>query len=384
MPRMVLLAVIIGVGVCHLLMALLLPWNRWRTPHLQNATAPVPAVPPLVYALVPARNEEANIEACVSSLLAQDYPNLRIRVIDDHSSDRTAAIVEELRQKDPRLELLSAPDLPPGWRGKPHALHAGTRGLAADYLLFVDADLRMHPHAVRATVAAAEKTQAGLVTVVPRLLAESFWERAAQPVIAQVLFSLLDPVKVRDPDSEIAVGYGPYMFFRRAAYQAIGGHAAVGTEVVEDLRLAQLIKAARWPLAYLHGVEAIHLRMYDSLRALVGGWKKNFHIALGSMQWFAPLGAALLALVFAGPTVALLGSAAYWLIAGSAASAKLLGVSLLCYAADWLGRLSLARYFGVTFRGARSLGGLVVGYILCASSYQAVMGRPVVWRGRAY
>jgi cellulose synthase/poly-beta-1,6-N-acetylglucosamine synthase-like glycosyltransferase len=382
MPRMALLILIVVVAVCQFLMALLLPWNRFRTPRLP--TDPVPAAAPSVYILVPARNEEANIEACVRSLLSQNYPNLRIRVIDDHSSDRTAAIVSSLCREDPRLELYEAPTLPPGWRGKPHALHVGAQGLLADYLLFVDADVRLQKDAVRATVTVAEKTQAGLVTLVPRLLAESFWERAVQPVIALILFSLLDPVKVRDPDSEVAVGYGPFMFFRRTAYLAIGGHAAVAKEIVEDLRLAQLIKAARLPLAYVHGVEAVDLRMYDSLRALISGWKKNFHIALGHGQWFAPIGAALLALVFAGPTLALLGSAAWWLYAGGPLAAKLLAASLVCYAADWLSRLSLTRHYGITPRGVRSLGGLVVGYILCASSYQVVMGRPVVWRGRAY
>lgn len=370
------------VGFCHFMMALLLPWNRWRTTPLPVGPAPEPA--PTVYALVPARNEEGNIGDCVRCLLAQDYPNLRVRVIDDHSTDRTAAIVRELSEKDPRLELMSAPDLPPGWLGKPHALHAGTRGLVADYLCFVDADVRLLPQAIRGAVNAAEQSGAGLVTLVPRLLTASFWERAVQPIIAQVVFSLLDPVRVRSPESEVAVGYGPFMFFRFAAYTAIGGHAAVATEVVEDLRLAQRIKAARWPLAYVHGVAALELRMYDSLRQIISGWKKNFHVSLGAAQWFAPLGALLLLLVFAGPSVALVGSAAFWLLAGSAASAKLLGASLLCYAADWLGRLSLAHSYGVSWRGMRSLGSAVVAYILCVSSYQAVMGRPVVWRGRAY
>ncbi len=363
-------------------MALLLPWNRWRTMSLP--AKPPMTVAPSVYALVPARNEETNIEGCLRSLLAQDYPNLRIRVIDDHSTDRTAAIVESLQKEDSRLELMSAPPLPPGWRGKPHALYAGTRGLFADYLLFVDADLRMKPSAVHSTVTVAERTQAGLVTVVPRILAQSFWERAAQPIIAQILFSLLDPAKVVDSNSQTAVGYGPYMFFRRAAYAAIGGHAAVSGEIVEDLRLAQRIKAARWPLAYVHGTATLEVRMYESLRGIIAGWKKNFHVALGQAQWFAPLGALILALVYCVPTLALLSSAIFWLTVSSAAAAKLFGASLLCYAADWLGRLSLSRSYGVTPRGVRGLGGLIVAYILCASSYQAVMGRPVVWRGRAY
>lgn len=377
-----LLGFVAFVGFCHFMMALLLPWNRWRTTPLPVGPPPEPS--PLVYALVPARNEESNIGDCVRGLLSQDYPNLRVRVIDDHSTDRTAAIVRELSEKDPRLELMSAPELPPGWRGKPHALHAGTRGVVADFLCFVDADVRLRPQAIRAAVNAAEESKAGLVTLVPQLVTASFWERAVQPIIAQVIFALLDPVRVRSPKSEVAVGYGPFMFFRRTTYAAIGGHAAVASEIVEDLRLAQLIKAGGFGLAYVQGVDAVELRMYDSLQGLISGWKKNFHVSLGSAQWLAPLGALLLLLVFAGPTLALAGSLLFWLIAGSAAAAKLLGASLLCYAADWLGRLSLWHCYGISWRGMRSLGSLIVAYILCASSYQAVMGRPVVWRGRAY
>ena len=191
--------------------------------------------------MVPARNEEANIEACVRSLLQQDYPALKIRVVDDHSTDRTAVIVRALAANDSRLELLQSPTLPAGWLGKPHALDVGIRGAQADYFLFVDADVRVARSTVRRSVASAEKSQAGLLTVTPALVAQSFWERAAQPVVGMLLYALLDPVKVRDPDSSVAAAYGPYLLFRRSAYEKIGGHGAVATEVVEDLRLAQQV-----------------------------------------------------------------------------------------------------------------------------------------------
>ncbi|HNN92363.1 MAG TPA: glycosyltransferase [Pseudomonadota bacterium] len=375
---------LIGIGICHLLMALLVLWNRARTTRIA-ADQPLPADPPAVYVLVPARNEESNIGTCLTALRAQDYPNLRIRVIDDHSSDRTAAIVQEHAKEDPRVELRSAPDLPKGWLGKPHALWSGSRDLDSEYVLFLDADVRLRPHAVRKATLAAISSDAGLVNMVPRMLAESFWERAAQPVISQILFTFVDPVRVRDSDSDFAVGYGPFMFFSRTAYEEIGGHAAVASEVVEDLRLAQLIKQARFPLAYVQATDAVELRMYDSLRSLIAGWKKNFHIALGGNNWFAPIGALLLLLVYGAPIVSLLSALTYYFAAGaSAASRGLLTVAALTYGADWLGRIALRSAYGVTLAGSRALGGALVAYILCASSYQAVMGRPVTWRGRSY
>ena len=375
---------LLGIGICHLLMALLVVWNRARTTHVA-LDQPLPAQPPTVHVLVPARNEENNIGDCIAALRAQDYPALRIRVIDDHSSDRTLQIINQHASEDPRVEARSAPDLPKGWLGKPHALWSGSRDLTADYVLFLDADVRLRPHAVRHAVLAALSTKAGLVNMVPRLLAGSFWERAAQPVIAQILFTFVDPVRVRDSDSDFAVGYGPFMFFQRTAYEQIGGHAAVASEVVEDLRLAQRVKQARFPLAYVQGTDTVELRMYESLRSLIAGWKKNFHIALGGAQWFAPIGALLLLLVYATPPLALLGTLVYVGVFGASAwASKLLTVAALTYGADWLGRIALRSTYGVTLRGVRALGGALVAYILCASSYQAVMGRPVTWRGRSY
>lgn len=370
-----------AAGGCHAMMALLLFWNRARTTKLPAAAAS-DAPLPSVLAVVPARNEEENIGACVRHLLAQDYPNLRVRVVDDHSTDRTAAIVAALAKLDPRLELMHAPTLPPGWMGKPHALHAGTRDAQADYLWFVDADLRAGPKALRRSIAQAEADGAGLLTLVPALTAESFWERAAQPVVAMLLFSLLDPVKARNPRSNFAVGMGPYMLFRRSAYEQIGGHASVGSEVVEDLRLAQRIKHAGLGLSYVHGVDCVRLRMYDSLRALIGGWRKNFHVALGPFVALGPLLALLLIAVFALPTLALAAGLVDALRAG--APTPLLQAGALCYAADWLARASLSLNYGVPLRGVRSLGAGVVGYILASSAWRALTGQPVTWRGRSY
>lgn len=373
----------VAAGICHLLMALLLAWNRVRTPLLSSGDGELSIPSPSVLIVVPARNEESNIEACVRSLLAQDYPQLRIRVVDDNSTDRTAAMVEAISREDARLELIRAPHLPAGWMGKPHALHVGAKDATADYLLFVDADLRLSPQTLRRSIALAERSGAGMLTVLPALLAESFWERAVQPVVALLLFALLDPVKVADPESEAAAAYGPFLLFRRSAYLQIGGHTAVAGEIIEDLRLAQLIKQAKLPLVYIHGPDGARLRMYESLQGLINGWRKNFHIALGRSQWFAPIGALLIALILTLPTCAFL--AMVGALAMGVPLPKLLIVSaLFAYGADWLARLSLSWNFGLTWRGVRSVGGLVVAYILLSSAYRAATGKAVTWRGRSF
>ena len=215
-----------------------------------------------------------------------------------------------------------------------------------------DADVRLRPHAVRKATLAAIQSDAGLVNMVPRMLAESFWERAAQPVISQILFTFVDPVRVRDSDSDFAVGYGPFMFFARTAYEEIGGHAAVASEVVEDLRLAQLIKQARFPLAYVQATDAVELRMYDSLRSLIAGWKKNFHIALGGNNWFAPIGALFFSWFTAPPSCRCCPRSPTTSRRGQCRQPGLLAVAALTYGADWLGRIALRAAYGVTLAGS--------------------------------
>lgn len=368
--------------VCQGLLALLLLWNRARTPALHDELR---GDAPLVLALVPARDEEANIGACVEALLAQRYPALRVLVVDDHSRDRTAAVVGALAERDPRLTLLAAPDLPPGWLGKPHALHAGVQhALAAGadpaYLLFVDADLRLRPPALARMIAAAQHSGAGLLTMIPRLITESLWERAVQPVVATLLFGFLDPVAVNDPRRSAAAALGPCMLFSRACYDAVGGHHAVRGEVVEDLRLAQAVKRAQQRLLLVHGADLADLRMYDSLGAIVRGWRKNFFVVLQRALPLAPLCALLCAWAFAGVPLGALGLALYALGFAS-------GKVALCAAgaafADLLARLALRQGYRVTARGSRALGGVMVAWILCSSAFRAATGRAVTWRGRS-
>ena len=139
-------------------------------------------------------------------------------------------------------------------------VHNGSLGASSDYLLFIDADVRLLPTAVSQAVALAESKHAGLTTLMPELVNDSFWERATQPVVGMLLWGLLDPVKVNDPNRGEACGFGPFMLFRRDAYEQIGGHEAVRREVIEDLRMAQLVKQHQLGLCVAHGTSVVKLR----------------------------------------------------------------------------------------------------------------------------
>ncbi len=368
------LAIVALVGQ---LLLWLTTWFNHRSAPSVEAEPPLDDPPPLL-AVVPARDEEANIGDCVRSLLASRLPSLRVRVVDDSSRDRTAEVARAAAAGDPRFELVSAPPLPDGWLGKPHALHVGAVG-EQPWILFLDADVRVAPEALPRALAAAVRREADLFTMMPRVEARGFWELVVQPLVAQLIDAW---VPVRDINDrrrpKRAAALGPFMLFRRDAYQAIGGHAAVKAEVVEDLRLAERVKQSGRRLVYARGVTLASVRMYDSLRAILRGWGKNFHVMLAGAPWVAPFAAAGILLLYAGPfalpvAAAALGARAAW------------AVGLAALAAAVAARIDLARRWGVTARGLAlmPLGALVVAWIMLASVARAATGRAVQWKGRA-
>jgi cellulose synthase/poly-beta-1,6-N-acetylglucosamine synthase-like glycosyltransferase len=361
----------LGALLAQILAALAVAWN-WRHAPDIAAEPPLAIAGPRVLALVPARNEEANIGACVAALRLSTYPRLRVRVIDDGSSDRTAALARAAG-----AEVIAAGELPPGWLGKNHALWVGAQGATEEFLLLVDADLRVAPDCVARMVGAAERARADLLSIVPRVETVTFWERAAQALVAQIIYAWLPAREVNDPRKRAAAATGPCMLFRRSAYEQIGGHQAVRGEVVEDLRLAEAVKRARLRLVYGRGVALASLRMYDSLGAIVRGWSKNFHVALAGALWLAPPLALALLLAYAGPwlLVPLAAVAGAW-----RALALALGATLVAVVA----RRDASRRYGID--GAvwlAPLGAGVVAFILLRSALQAAARRPFVWKGRS-
>jgi chlorobactene glucosyltransferase len=330
-----------------------------------------------VCVVVPARDEEKNIGACLDALRRSDYPRLRIRVVDDASTDGTERIVADATRVDPRVEIMPAGALPEGWLGKSHALWIGTRGLGEDWLLFVDADLRVSPSCIARAVAAAERLGADLLTVVPAIETWTFWESAAQSIVAHAILLFLDTRAVNDPTSKRAAAIGPLMLFRRSAYEAIGGHRAVRREVVEDLRLAEACKRAGHRLVLARGPAVASLRMYDSLGAIVRGWSKNAHVVLQGKLYLAPLVVLGLLFFFGAPWILLLASVARADRAGAVAST-------LAVVATIAARIDFERLFGVAARRAylAPLGAVVLSWIVLRSVVDVARGRPSVWKGR--
>jgi chlorobactene glucosyltransferase len=269
----------------------------------------------LVSVIVPAKDEEANIGAALETLLAQDYPNIEIIVVDDRSTDGTAEAVRRVAARDGRVRLVEVKELAAGWFGKPHAMHTGAREARGEWLLFVDADCRQAPHSVRVGVGFCAAEGGEMLSLWPVLEMHGFWENAVQPVAGSVLVGWFRPGWVNDPKRQAAFANGQYILIRRSAYEAVGGYEAVRTKIVEDIALAREVKGRGHRLLNAVGQDIFTTRMYDSLRAMWKGWTRIFYGAFGGVGRM--VGVLFLTFLFTLAPFAVLAAAAAAVAAGA-------------------------------------------------------------------
>jgi len=271
--------------------------------------------------VVPAYNEAANIAACLTSVLSSEDPcgDWRVLLVDDRSTDATVAIAHEAAgacgASEPRFALLDAGPRPAGerWVGKNWACSVAMEQLQSEWVLFVDADVRLQQATLRRALAQASAEGADLFSLAPRLSCGCLAEWMVQPIMASLL-GLGFPIEAaNDPASAVAFAAGPFMLFRRSAYAAIGGHRALAAEVVEDLALARRIKQGGFRLRYLLGLDALELRMYSDFASLWEGWTKNWLLGLDGDVARALAASSVVLLMFSGP----------WVLAPAAALAAL-------------------------------------------------------------
>jgi len=233
-----------------------------------------------VSATVPARNEEASIADAVASLAAQ--PEIKeIIVINDQSTDATAAVLLELSSRIAHLRVLETENLPAGWVGKNYAVSLGAAEATGDWLLFTDADGVHLPGSTARALADAAATGAGLVSYSPEQETRTWWEKALIPFVYTRLARKFSYAEVSDPESPAAAATGQYLLIRREDYARIGGHAAVAGEVLEDVALARLAKQAGVRIYFASGYGIMRVRMYRTFSAMWQGWTKNLYPLMG-------------------------------------------------------------------------------------------------------
>jgi glycosyltransferase involved in cell wall biosynthesis len=267
------------------------------------------AARPGVALCVPARDEERELGRALDTWLAQDYPDLRIVVVDDGSTDHTPDILASRAERWPgRIRALRNDVLPPGWLGKNHALHLAAsqpEALAAEWLLFADADSRAAPDLLGRAFAFLDQHPADLLALLPALDAGTWAERMFMPMANMVFLWLVPPRRVADPRSACCCGVGGFILVRRAAYDAVGGHAGAPMAAVDDMLLAHRVKAAGHVNRVALGGPLLRLRMYHGAREIVQGLRKNLvpapllfllAPALGALALLATLGWLLVGL----------------------------------------------------------------------------------------
>ena len=328
-----------------------------------------------VSVIVPARNEEACLGACLESLVAQSEIDFEIIVVDDGSTDRTANIAKAFSQTHsrPRITVISAPVLPAGWTGKNNAMSAGAQVARGRWLLFTDADTMHQPGSLARAVAEAEQHAAALLSYSPEQEVWGFWEKAVMPVIFAELAATYPPQKVSDPASPIAAANGQYLLISREAYDAVGGHKGMAGDLLEDVAMARMIKSSGRKILFRYGGDAVRTRMYRSWAQMKEGWTKN------------------LALLFRHPVRRALMLLAFWtfswiaFVLGVAAIAS--GYWRLAYYALPLlllyGRIARANFRPVTNIMAIAAGVPLASYLLVSAAYMFRTGE-VMWKGRTY
>lgn len=247
--------------------------------------------------IVPARNEEDCLGACLQSLIAQSEEifelgkDWELVVVDDHSSDGTARIAREVTATAEGVTLVEADKLEKGWTGKAHAIWTAARKAGGRWILFTDADTIHEPGDLRRAIHEATRHKVGMLSYSPRQIVSGFAQRSLMPLVFCELALAYPPAKVSDPNQRIAAANGQFLLVEREAYRRIGGHPSVQDKVLEDVALAFLAKRRKVGLRFRYAEDAVSTRMYRSTRAMMEGWTKNlallFHNALALALWRA-------------------------------------------------------------------------------------------------
>lgn len=258
---------------------------------------------PAVSVLVPARDEAANLRRLLPALLASDYAELEILVLDDDSADETRAVVAGFAASDSRIRVIAGSPPPEGWTGKNWACHQLADHARGEILLFCDADVRPGPLAVSRTVAALDTARADALTAIPRHERGGRFEQAVIPLVATVPVTTLLPLAlvVRTRTVSLSVGNGQWFAWRRQAYHRVGGHKRVRSDVLEDVRLARLAKRSGLRLAAFVAPRDLAVRMYRDRPSTRAGFTKNLYPLMGGRPWTLALGLAVLVSAGLGP-----------------------------------------------------------------------------------
>jgi glycosyltransferase involved in cell wall biosynthesis len=348
--------------------ALKLPWLK-DFPPVDNTSAPK------ISLLFAARNEEEKLPAALATLVALDYPNLEIIGIDDRSADATARIMDEFAAAHARFRAVHIRELPGGWLGKPHALQQGYEASSGEWLVFTDADVRLHPDVLRRALALATQRKLEHLTLLGDLEMVGFWETVLLSFFGMAFHMATNPNGVSNPHSRAYMGVGAFQMVRRTAYTASGTHQRLAMEVIDDMKLGKIVKQAGFHSGVGVAQEAVTVRWQSGLRNLIHGVTKNFFAGSGFSVPVVVLSiTALLGMNVAPFFGLLLGHGWVRIFAGIAVV-----IALAMHAGvDLVFRISPLYCLTAPF------GAVLFGYMLARSTVVTLKQGGIIWRGTFY
>ncbi len=252
---------------------------------IDKLKTPEPSSFPMVSVIIPARDEEAKIESCLKSLIAQDYPNFEIIAINDRSSDRTGTLMDTLSQSEPKLTVIHIETLPDSWLGKNHAMHIASKQAKGDFLLFSDGDVEFRHDALRCALSYTLHHNLDHLTLTPRHLPGGYWENAFISFFSLIFLMVFRPLWVSQPTKTAYVGLGSFNLLKASVYRQIGGHANIPLAVLDDIKLGKLVKVNGFRQEILIGANLLRLRWHRGLSGIMRGMEKN---AFASLNFSVP------------------------------------------------------------------------------------------------
>jgi cellulose synthase/poly-beta-1,6-N-acetylglucosamine synthase-like glycosyltransferase len=363
----------IGLTVAWVVVTVYVLVNARRVRHLKDLSPAEEPLPPLAV-IVPVRNEEAEVEAALTSVLRLDYPGLQIIVINDRSTDTTPQILEKMAAAHPRLTLQTITELPEGWLGKNHALYQGYKATATEWMLFTDADVLFSPQALRKAMYYAQEKALDHLVVMPEVTSPSALFKAVMNTFALMLDVRQRPWAVSNPRSSASIGIGAFNLVRRTAYEKAGTHAAFSLRPDDDLKLGEHIKKAGFRPDILYGNGEVSLQWYTNLGEFIRGLMKNtFSVANYNPLLAAGFVLATLAVfVLPIPLSLLWGGVGYLMAAAMLVS----HVILLAFKPGVMGKW----WHGLMLPFA----GAIMAYIITASALKTLRQGGIYWRDHFY
>jgi len=337
--------------------------------------------------IIPARNEERSLPTCLASLLIQSEPGFllgqqwELIIVNDDSTDRTREIAAESASNHVGVILLDAPALDlsnrGGFTGKSNACWTGAQAARGRHFLFTDADTLHEIDDLSRSLREAERHKAALLSYSPRQIVTGFWQHAVMPLVFSELASVYPSKEVNDPVRSLAAANGQFLLIDRDAYFAVGGHRAVGRDILEDVALASNVKRSRRTIRFRYAPEAVSARMYRTTSEMIEGWTKNLAllfpkpIALGFWR-------ILDLLLFVGLPALAFGI--FWLVPWQRSVILLIWIRTL-----WRFYSRVARSNFPAFDVAISILGIpLFVYLLVRSVIHHRIKKSVAWKGRSY